>query len=367
MNQFKFFALRLPAGVLFLLVLAFSACTPKEDYTPDPVGSYIRGADCSWLTEQEADGVLFRDSLGREVECMRLMRSYGANAIRLRVWVNHATGWCNLPDVLLKARRAHDLGLRLMIDFHYSDYFCDPGTQTTPADWQSYSLSQLRDAVAAHTTEVLSALRAEDITPEWIQVGNETRNGMLWPVGQLWDTNGDLPNGWANYASLQRAGYDAAKAVFPEAQIVVHLDNAYEDNRWFFRRLKQAGGKWDIIGLSHYPMKSEWSGKSSTEMNRLAAQQMVALHTEFQCPVMLAEIGTLGAPQYEAQAEQVIDELLTKMQTYSWFCGAFYWEPQVYAGWRPKEYLSVGWSAYDMGAFTTTGTPNAALRRLWAR
>ncbi len=345
-------------GVVILALCV--ACNREEPYQPDPVGSFARGADCSWLTEQENDGVLFYDSLGKATECMLLMRSYGINAIRLRVWVNHSTGWCNKQDVLVKARRANELKLRLMIDFHYSDYFADPSNQTTPAAWQSYDLDHLKTAVANHTTDVLQSLADEGVKPEWIQIGNETRNGMLWPTGQLWDENGDIDGGWSRYAALEKTGYDAAKAVFPEAKVVVHLDNAYQDNRWFFRNLKSNGGAFDIIGLSHYPMKKEWSGKSSAEMNSLAAQQMLALNTEFQCPVMLAEVGTLGAPQYEAQAEQVIDELLTMIRPYSWFCGAFYWEPQVYDNWRPKEYKLAGWAAYDMGAFTSTGSPNAA-------
>ena len=274
----------------------FIACNPVgstsgPSYVPDPAGSYARGADCSWLTEQERDGVLFADTAGTPKECMLLMRDCGLNAIRLRVWVNHSTGWCNKEDVLIKARRAHELKLRLMIDFHYSDNFADPGTQTTPAAWQSYDMDQLKQAVADHTTDVLNALAAEGITPEWVQVGNETRNGMLWPSGKLWDENGEIEGGWARYASLERAGYDAVKSVFPETTVIVHIDNAYQDNTWFYRNLNANGGKFDMIGLSHYPMMKEWSGKTWLEMNSLAVANMKLLHDEFGCPIMMAEIG----------------------------------------------------------------------------
>ena len=336
-------------------------------FQPDPVGSYVRGVDCSWLTEQEANGVLYADSLGQPMDCMRLMRLYGINAIRLRVWVNHSTGWCNRQDVLSKARRARDLGFRLMIDFHYSDFFCDPSNQTTPAAWQSYDLDHLKTAVANHTTDVLQSLADEGVKPEWIQIGNETRNGMLWPTGQLWDENGDIDGGWSRYAALEKAGYDAAKTVFPEAKIVVHLDNAYQDNRWFFRNLKSNGGAFDIIGLSHYPMKIEWSGKSWQEMNASAIANIKQLQSEFNCPIMLAEIGTLGAPSKETEAKQVMENLLPELKQLSWFAGVFYWEPQVFDNWRPAEYIDFGWEAYDMGAFKTLwvknqkyGTPNEA-------
>ena len=180
------------------------------DLYPDPiVGSYAYGADCSWISEQENDGVLFYDSLGQATDGMRVMRDAGMNSVRLRIWVNHTTGWCNKEDVISKAKRAAALKLRVMIDFHYSDFFADPSRQNIPVEWADYNLAQMKQAVANHTTEVLSALKAEGVTPEWIQVGNETRNGMLWPMGQLWNNNGDLPNGWKNYAALTTAGYDA--------------------------------------------------------------------------------------------------------------------------------------------------------------
>ena len=336
------------------------------DLYPDPiVGSYAYGADCSWISEQENDGVLFYDSLGQATDGMLVMREAGMNSVRLRVWVNHTTGWCNKEDVIVKAKRAAALKLRVMIDFHYSDFFADPSRQNIPVEWADYNLAQMKQAVANHTTEVLSALKAEGVTPEWIQVGNETRNGMLWPMGQLWNNNGDLPNGWKNYAALTTAGYDACKAIFPEALVIVHIDNAYENNNWFFRKLKQNGGKFDMIGLSHYPMMKQWSGKDWGEMNSLAASNIKLLHNEFNCPIMVVEIGTLASSV--ATATQVIADFRQRVGALDYMKGIFYWEPQVYNNWRPKEYIELGWGAYNMGAFTSSGQPNEALKTLWKR
>ncbi len=351
------------------LIVGFSfascvGCPGVEDNYPDPApGSYAYGADCSWITEEEQDGVLFYDSLGQATEGMRLMRSVGMNAVRLRVWVNHSTGWCNKEDVLLKAKRANALKLRLMIDFHYSDYFADPSRQTTPAAWADYDLEQLKQAVADHTTEVLTALRDSGVSPEWIQVGNETRCGMLWPTGRLWDTNGDIEDGWKNYAALTLSGYNACKAVFPDALVIVHIDNAYENNNWFFRKMKQNGGKFDMIGLSHYPMMTEWTGKTWQEVNRLAAQNIQLLYKEFGCPIMIAEIGTIAAE--EATGVRVVEDFRARIDTLDYVRGMFYWEPQVYNGWRPREYETDGWGAYNMGAFTSKGQPNKSLKALW--
>jgi arabinogalactan endo-1,4-beta-galactosidase len=252
-----------------------------------------------------------------------------------------------------------------MIDFHYSDFFADPGRQNIPIDWKDSDFEQMNQAVANHTTDVLSALKNEGVTPEWIQVGNETRNGMLWPMGKLWDNNGDLPNGWKNYAALTTAGYNACKAVFPDALVIVHIDNAYENNNWFFRKLQYHGGKFDMIGLSHYPMMKQWSGKDWDEMNALAATNIKLLHAEFNCPIMVVEIGTMAST--EEKAAEVILDFRQRVDTLDYMKGIFYWEPQVYNNWRPNEYIELGWGAYNMGAFTSKGQPNNALKTLWKR
>ena len=349
--------------LLLLTALAFLACnnpTPEQ-----PATRLVQGADISWLTEQEHDGILFFDTTWVQMEAMSLLQSYGMNAVRLRVWVNHSTGWCNLPDVLVKAKRAYLLGLKVMIDFHYSDYFADPSKQNTPAAWKACTVDQLRDSLVTHTTTVLTALKQIGVTPTWVQIGNETRNGMLWPVGQLWNKDGELINGWKNYAALTTAGYDAVKAVCPETIVIVHIDNAYENNNWFFRKLKANGGKFDMIGLSHYPMMSAWSGKQWKEMNELALSNIQTLHSEFNCDIMLAEIGTLSAKAQVPTAVEIMTDLRAKLDTLPYYVGSFYWEPTCYNNWKPAEYTEDGWGPYNMGAFTSTGQPNQALIRLW--
>lgn len=153
-------------GLFLLTGFAFTSCNdddkpvfPEEPEETYDMTGFVRGADVSWLTEMEANGRKFYDAHGKERECMSLLRELGMNAIRLRVWVNPVDGWCNQADVVAKAWRAHNLGYRLMIDFHYSDTWADPGNQTKPAAWEDYSFDELRQAVANHTTEVLTTLK----------------------------------------------------------------------------------------------------------------------------------------------------------------------------------------------------------------
>src|SRR5574344_1619117 len=110
-----------------------------EEKTYDMSG-LARGADVSWLTQMESSGIKFYDANGKATECMSLLRSLGMNAIRLRVWVNPTNGWCNQSDVVAKAYRAAQLGFRILIDFHYSDTWADPSSQTKPSAWSSMSL-----------------------------------------------------------------------------------------------------------------------------------------------------------------------------------------------------------------------------------
>jgi len=287
------------------------------------------------------------------------------NAVRLRVWVNHQTGWSNKADMMYLAKRAAKQGQRIMIDFHYSDFFADPHHQTIPAAWQQYDYDQLLECVREHTLDVLYALKEEGIKPEWVQIGNETPNGMLWPVGKV--QRDDVPGTkeaeqWDHYAGFTTMGYKAAKEAFPDITVIVHVDNAYEQRDWFWESMQEHGGNWDMIGLSHYPMMSAWNGgKSWQEMNELAEENIRRLISQWHCPVMIAEVGMFAN---NPESETVMADFIQRITAIDSCAGIFYWEPQVYGGWRPTEYYPLGWGSYDMGAFTPEGQPSKVLQLL---
>ena len=332
----------------------------------DAQSAFVRGADVSWCTEMEASGRKFYDANGQETELFALLKQIGMNAVRLRVWVNpegYGYGaWCNKDDVLKKAERAHQQGLDVMIDFHYSDFFADPGRQEKPKDWSGYTAEQLKTAVADHTKDVLTALKQKGIEPKWVQVGNETNNGFLFEKGKIdWDKKGS--EGYTGYVALSNAGYDAVKEVFPEAYVIVHIANAYkaaESNGLFYRKFKEAGGKFDMIGLSHYPDWKDWnSTKSGVASNANAANSVKKLGDLFNVPVMITET---GFPQQDVETGSlVMTDLFNKMKPLPQCAGILYWEPEVDGVWKPDYYDTVGWDAYAMGAFTTDGKPTAIL------
>ena len=334
--------------VITCAILVMTGCYHRTD---SPRGSWAKGADLSWLSEMEHDSVFTYD-------CIERLRGMGMNAVRLRVWVNHHTGWSNKEDMLYLAKRAAKAGQRIMIDIHYSDFFADPSHQTIPAAWQSYDYPTMLEAVREHTLDVLYALKEEGVKPEWVQIGNETPNGMLWPMGKVKGAEGN----WKEYAGFTRMGYEAAKEAFPDITVIVHVDNAYERRDWFWESMQANGGKWDMIGLSHYPMMSAWNGgKTWQEMNELAEENIQRLIDDWHCPVMIAEVGMFAN---NPESEVVMADFIDRITAIDSCAGVFYWEPQVFGGWRPAEYIPLGWGSYDMGAFTSDGQPSEVMRIL---
>lgn len=338
--------------------------TPGTSDTPEGNKEtvFAKGADISWVTEMEAEGVKFHNAAGEQKDCFVLMKELGMNAIRLRVWVNPEKtygNWSNQTDVVAKAKRAKEAGLDVMIDFHYSDFFADPGKQTKPEAWKSKSFEDLKAAVASHTSSVLKAIKAAGVEPKWIQIGNETRNGMLWSDGQLWTNSGDIKNGWQNYAALSNLGYDAAKAVFKDAIIIVHQNNAWENLNWWFTKFSNAGGKFDMIGLSHYPQAE--IDKTWQTVNTLALNNIASLGREFNCGIMICEIG-VKTHINETEAAKALQEFMTSAKKIDCCSGVFYWEPQANGSWKPKYYKTLNWNAYDMGAFTADWKPSSVLK-----
>lgn len=320
----------------------------QEEVTVDRT-AFAKGADISWVTEMESKGMKFYNSNGEERECTALMKEIGMNSIRLRVWVNPEKGWNSATDVLVKAIRAQKLGMRIMIDFHYSDTWADPSNQTPPTAWAEYDIDGLVKAVYDHTSEVLSLLKKYGVEIEWVQVGNETRTGMMWPLGSYKE------NGGKNYTALTNSGYDAVKAVYPDAKVIVHLDGGHDNSLYtrIFSVLKANGGRYDMIGMSLYPcwwndetggFDTDW--KPNTDACIANIQKVYKTYGK---EVMICETGMpVSNPEI---AREMLSYLLEKTKTLDCCKGVFYWEPQAPDGYN---------DGYGLGAFKD-GKPTVAL------
>lgn len=337
-----------------LSLLALMSCGRAGVTSDDEQYEFAKGADVSWVTEMESKGVKFYDYAGNESECIALMKSLGMDAIRLRVWVDPEDGWCNREDVLAKALRAHRLGMRLMIDFHYSDSWADPGKQYKPAAWNGLDRNGIKEAVAGHTVEVLSLLKDNGVTPEWVQVGNEVGPGMLWDIdreisGATYDVEKDdltYPANEANFAAYVTAGYNAVKKVFPNAKVIVHVQEGNRNDlfRWLFDILEKYNASYDVIGISLYPPADGWESVLNAAVSNL--MDMTARYGK---EVMVCET---GMPWDRAEAARAyLTALLEKTSSIDGCLGVFYWEPECYGG----------WNGYSLGAFDENGRPTAAM------
>ena len=362
--------------------LAVIACGGKPGTNPDPdpepepeppvpveCPDFARGADISWVSEMEHDGRTFKKKDGTQANIFEVLKDCGMNAIRLRVWVDPYGGWSGTEDVVALGKRATAAGLALMVDFHYSDFFADPSRQQVPAAWAADKddLQKMCAHVAEHTTAVLQAFKEAGVAVHWVQVGNETRNGMLWPAGQLWNNSGNIPDGRKHFAQLYNAGYQAVKALYPNALVMPHLNNAYDDNDWWFKEMKAAGLKMDAIALSHYPQAE--SKFTASQYNQKAVDQINRLYATYGVPVIVSEVGVKPS---KSDAASVMAGFMSAVKALEGCAGVFYWEPEVYGGWVPSVYKDADaiykytgkretWRSYDQAAFTASGQPSAIL------
>jgi arabinogalactan endo-1,4-beta-galactosidase len=287
-----------------------------------------RGADISWWTEMEASGYSWKDSCGQQADLLDILKAFNINAIRLRVWVNPSGGWSGKDDVVNKARRVKNAGMDLMIAFHYSDSWADPGKQNKPSAWSSYGIDQLVDAVYNHTRDVMSALQSAGCNPRWVGIGNETNNGMLWPDGRAEDH-------MSNYARLVTSGHNAVKDTTGSTTIV-HVSNGWDTDlfNWNIGGLLDNGAQFDMVGMSLYP--GDWSSMVSNARNTVSAMNSRGKN------VIVCEVGM------EVSAASACKSFISS--TLSNLGSAFYWEPEC-----------MGFNGYSKGAWNNDGTPTIAL------
>ena len=234
------------------------------------MNKFIKGMDISTLIELENCGAKYYD-YGKEGDLFDILKSYGTNAVRIRLWNNpydaqgrpYGAGTNDTSTMLKLARRAKAHGMDILLDLHYSDFWADPGKQFKPKAWENMDVSQLEQAVYNYTTEVMDICKENGCLPDMVQTGNELSNGMLWPDGQIFDDKtaaslGRTPE-YDNLACFTSAGIRAAKTAVPGIKTMIHLDNGGNNElyrRWFDNYIKR-GEDFDIIGLSYYPF---WHG-----------------------------------------------------------------------------------------------------------
>lgn len=252
---------------------------------PLRAGNWFDGGDLSALPTIERLGGTFRGRDGGKTDAIRALAAAGANCVRLRLFVQpNGKGFTNndLPYTIALAKRAKAAGQSILLDFHYSDTWADPGKQGIPKSWPKNDFPALVAKVESYTDETLRTFAKEGVFPELVQIGNEINNGLLWPQGRILKGKSDWDHAFALFNAASR-GVRRGTPAGRKVRIVLHTATGgqVETTATFHREMQQRGLDYDVAGLSFYPW---WNG--SFEGLKENARQLA---TTFGKEVLVAE------------------------------------------------------------------------------
>ncbi|MDH3243149.1 MAG: arabinogalactan endo-1,4-beta-galactosidase [Saprospiraceae bacterium] len=267
------------------------------------------GADLSYVNEMEDCGGTYRLE-SAVVDPFEIFATKGANMVRVRLWHNPTwTSYSNLQDATKTIRRAKEQGMEVLLDFHYSDDWADPGKQIIPAAWREVEdTGVLGDSLYQYTFDVLMSLNEEGLMPEIVQVGNEINSEILVqdPVGQESD-----PLDWNKQVALLNKGLQAVADASSRTGVPIGsmLHIAQPENAFWWMKQAVANGisPFDWIGLSYYP---KWSDYTLSEVD-LAIDSLITL---FDRRVMIVETAYPYSLDSWDDANNILDQgsLLTE-------------------------------------------------------
>jgi arabinogalactan endo-1,4-beta-galactosidase len=378
------------AALILASLLSYLACLPAQGILIRPVQDlsprFMMGADVSMLDRIESLGGRYYDAAGKAGDCLAILEANGVNWIRLRIWndpVNKEDqveggkvlskagdpvggGNDDLAAFIRVAKRAKKLGLKVEADFHYSDFWADPGKQPMPAAWKGLKLEELEKELYRFTDSSLKAMRAQGAMPDMVQVGNEVDNGFLWPMGQLYASSAaETVGGMDSFAALLKEAVRAVRDNDPakaspakRVKVMIHASNG-GDNANFRKLLDplvQRGVDFDVIGISFYPY---WHGKvadleaNMADLSTRYGKEMVVAETAYAWTLDNGDDfpnsfgpgsdrlgGYRASPQGQASALCDIIAAVAGAPGGKGI-GIFYWEPDWIpvqgAGWRTGE------------------------------
>lgn len=301
-----------------------------------------KGVDWSSLLIEERAGKTYKNANGQTQPLETILKNSGVNTVRQRIWVNPSNGDYNLDYNIRLAKRAKAAGLKIYLDFHYSDDWADPGKQVTPAAWQSLSRDALIKQVYDYTKNVLNTFQSNGIALSIVSIGNEITPGLLWPIGRLESSGGPK-----NVAALLKSASKAVKesSLSSKPKIMIHLDNGWkwDTQQWWYDLVLGSGGglsssDYDIQGISYYPFYNGGATLAalSDSMARMANKygkevQLVETNWPSACPnpqypfpsdTTWIPISAYGQLQWMQELGKRVSAVPNGKGT-----GLFYWEP----------------------------------------
>ncbi len=333
---------------LSLALLCGMACAKAQNSE-----KYL-GADISMLTAYETISeaghqVTYKDIDGTQSDVLSLLKKYGMNSMRVRLFVNPTMQKAVIQDidyVKKLGKRIKDAGLSFVLDFHYSDTWADPAAQSVPAEWGNLSVDEYTEKLYSYTKEVLEDFVNEGVVPDMIQTGNEISYGLMYSsssglfVDYLSDKN------WDKFAAMLKSAGKACREVCPNAKIILHIERVPQPLNCakFANYMKQYEVDYDIFGLSYYPMYHGNLAYLETALNKIEEATDKT--------IMIMETGYNTAyyptdakydcqsiwPATESGQSLFIEQLVAKLNTHDRVKGLYYWFPEE------NESASLGWT-----------------------
>ena len=356
--------LLLAAMIASLFACTFSVDQPAENGVPTISvakiegipDNFLMGVDVSSLLSLEASGRVFYGFHGSRQDVFKTLSQSGVNCIRVRVWNDpydengngYGGGNCTVDTVIELGRRAAQYGMGLLVDFHYSDFWADPGKQQAPKAWQHITLDEKTEAVYQFTAQSITKIRKSGIKIHMVQVGNEITGGLC----------GEQEK--ANMHQLLRAAAQAVRDTDSGILVAVHYTNPERRNYLeYARALKQYGVDYDVFATSYYP---EYHG---TVHN--LKEQLTAVHNFSGKKVMIAETSwdytssVVGAYKrsVQGQADEIAGCIQAMVDLGDFGIGVFYWEPawidvpgdDPEAILAKREAFGAGWASSYAGSY----------------
>ena len=333
---------------LSLALLCGMACAKAQNSE-----KYL-GADISMLTAYETISeaghqVTYKDVDGTQSDVLSLLKKYGMNSMRVRLFVNPTMQKAVIQDidyVKKLGKRIKDAGLSFVLDFHYSDTWADPAAQSVPAEWGNLSVDEYTEKLYSYTKAVLEYLVSVGVVPDMIQTGNEISYGLMYSsssglfVDYLSDKN------WDKFAAMLKSAGKACREVCPNAKIILHIERVPQPLNCakFANYMKQYEVDYDIFGLSYYPMYHGNLAYLETALNKIEEATDKT--------IMIMETGYNSAyyptdakydcqsiwPATESGQSLFIEQLVAKLNTHDRVKGLYYWFPEE------NESASLGWT-----------------------
>lgn len=365
----KLFLAMAMSSMMATLAAGVSGCTSTDAgstantatgvFAPAQVkADFVKGADISTLREMEAVGYKYYGFDGQEGDALTLLQQQGFNYVRLRLWNDpydangnaYGGGTNDLETDLALAKRAKDLGMGFLLDFHYSDFWTDPGKQFKPKAWANLSFDELKQAVYQYTYDTIVAFKEAGVMPDMVQVGNEITSGMLWPDGKSWGQGGGE---FDRLSELLKSGIAGVKDAAGDAdvKIMLHLDKGtkQEQYKWWFDEITARNVPFDVIGMSMYTW---WDGPISDLSNNIKFVNDTYHKDVYVVEAAYAygldnpdgidntftqkEADTSGYPATVEGQAQYLKDLMEAISSNENGKGLFYWEP----AWKAHENIT---------------------------